>query len=113
MPHFIIECSRSIEKFTLPDQLMSSVFQSAVQSGLFNETDIKVRVQPFDHYLLPVKRMDFIHVTARILSGRSEEQKQLLSENVMDALAGFGFKNTLVSVDVEDSNRAVYLKRVV
>ncbi|WP_067520842.1 5-carboxymethyl-2-hydroxymuconate Delta-isomerase [Endozoicomonas ascidiicola] len=113
MPHFVIEYSRSIEEFTPPDRLMFAIFQSAVQSGLFNETDIKVRMQPFDHYLLPVEGMGFIHVTAKILSGRNEAQKQMLAENVMNALAGLGFNNTMVSVDVEDMSRAVYLKRII
>ena len=72
MPHFVIDCSENILTLQQPDKILQEVHKSACSTGLFNEADIKVRLNPFkEHYLVGGKRSDFIHVFANIMEGRN------------------------------------------
>ena len=79
MPHCIIEYSKDLESELSLSNLLSSIFNGAVESNLFNENDIKVRAIAYDHFTSAESRQNFIHVNAKILSGRSLEQRNNLS----------------------------------
>ena len=82
MPHCIIEHSSFIE----PVELNQKVFQGVLETNLFEPegSDIKVRSIAYANYQTGSAREDFIHVTLRILSGRSEQDKLLLSNGNVD-----------------------------
>ncbi|MBO9493935.1 5-carboxymethyl-2-hydroxymuconate Delta-isomerase [Thalassotalea sp. G20_0] len=114
MPHCIIEYSRPLEAIVSPEALMESVYQGAVSSGLFDTSAIKVRALPYDHYRVGTEQgIRFIHVTARILSGRSLQQKQELSGILLDAVEGTPLDNVSITVDVVDMERTVYAKSMI
>ncbi len=116
MPHCVIEYSRPLEAVVSPQTLMESVHQGAVSSELFDERAIKVRARPYEHYRVAVgaeQEMRFIHVTARILSGRSLEQKQWLSSILLKALEGIPLRNITITVEVVDMEREVYAKSII
>ncbi len=116
MPHCVIEYSRPLEAVVSPQTLMESVHQGAVSSGLFDESAIKVRALPYDHFRVAVdaeQGMRFIHVTARILSGRSLEQKQRLSSILLKAIEGVPLDNVSITVEVVDMEREVYAKSII
>ena len=56
--------------------------------------------------------MDFIHVTLKILSGRSIEQKTMLSRSVLGMLEMFVLEKASISVEVVDIERESYAKVV-
>ena len=111
MPHCIIEYSSSIE----PLDLNQKVFQGALESNLFEPdgSDIKVRSIAYEHYQTGSTQEKFIHVTLRILSGRSEQDKLLLSKSVMSKLKSIQLVSTSLTVEVVDMDRNSYAKLIV
>ena len=111
MPHCIIEHSSTINA----EQLNSKVFLGALNSELFEADgrDIKVRSIAYENYQTGTEREDFIHVTVRILSGRSETDKEILSETVMTQLLSLSLSSASITVEVVDMDRNSYAKVVV
>ena len=111
MPHCIIEHSSSIEG----NKLVSLVHCGALESELFDPqgSDIKVRAVAYSNYQTGSVDINFIHVTLKILSGRSSEQKSKLSQLVLQKINSLFMKNCSISVEVEDIDRETYAKVVV
>ncbi len=110
MPHCIIEHSVSLDG----EVLMPLVFSAALNSGLFNADgrDIKVRTLPYHNYLTGPTKSDFVHIVLKILSGRSAEQKQLLTQAVLAKINTLKLQNCSVTIEVVDMDRACYAKCV-
>ena len=111
MPHLIVDYARTIEDTVDPERLLSACLEGAEASGLFGPTDIKVRLVPFEHFVQNGGTLPFIHVMARILSGRSDDQKRLLSSSVLERLAQLGLPQACLTVEVVDIHREVYAKQ--
>lgn len=108
MPHCIIEHSTSLDG----EPLVASVFAGTLQSGLFEADgrDIKVRSIAYQHYLTGPEKGNFVHVTVKILSGRTPEQKQVLSQSVLAHLQKLERPGCSLTVEVVDIDRASYAK---
>ena len=111
MPHCIIEHSSTIN----PEQLNNKVFLGALNSELFEADgrDIKVRSIAYENYQTGTEKEDFIHVMVRILSGRSDTDKAMLSETVMTQLLSLSLSSASITVEVVDMDRNSYAKVVV
>ena len=111
MPHCIIEHSSTIDA----EQLNNKVFLGALNSELFEADgrDIKVRSIAYENYQTGTEKEDFIHVTVRILSGRSDTDKAMLSETVMTQLLSLSLSSASITVEVVDMDRHGYAKVVV
>lgn len=111
MPHCIIEHSSTINS----DQLNNKVFLGALNSGLFEADgrDIKVRSVAYEHYQTGTTKEDFIHVTLRILSGRSDAHKATLSNTVMTQLESLSLVDASITIEVVDMDRSSYSKVIV
>ncbi|CAH6898562.1 5-carboxymethyl-2-hydroxymuconate isomerase [Vibrio chagasii] len=111
MPHCIIEHSSTINA----EQLNKEVFLGALNSELFEADgrDIKVRSIAYENYQTGTEKEDFIHVTVRILSGRSDTDKATLSETVMTQLLALSLSRASITVEVLDMDRNSYGKVVV
>ncbi|RDX39112.1 5-carboxymethyl-2-hydroxymuconate isomerase [Vibrio campbellii] len=111
MPHCIIEHSSPIE----PVELNQKVFLGALESNLFEPdgSDIKVRSIAYENYQTGSNKENFIHVSLRILSGRSEQDKLLLSNSVMSKLKSIQLVGASLTVEVVDIDRNSYSKQVV
>ncbi len=110
MPHCIIEYSANLAHTVKPSQLISAVYNGAFNAQLFEEHDIKVRAMCFDDYQSGSVKADFIHVIARILSGRSLEQRQSLSKAILAELKLLNCTATSLTVEVVDIERESYAK---
>ncbi len=86
MPHFLVDCSESIFKLHSEENIIEKVHLAAKSTELFNENDIKVRVNSFKKYSTGNKVEDFIHVFSHIMEGRTSEQKLNLSKNIVQVL---------------------------
>ncbi|MBL1274913.1 MAG: 5-carboxymethyl-2-hydroxymuconate Delta-isomerase [Ectothiorhodospiraceae bacterium] len=86
MPHFLIDCSESIFRLQSEEQIIEQVHFAAKSTELFNENDIKVRVNSFKKYSTGNKIEDFIHVFSNIMEGRSNEQKANLTKKIVQEL---------------------------
>ncbi|RLA42129.1 MAG: 5-carboxymethyl-2-hydroxymuconate isomerase, partial [Gammaproteobacteria bacterium] len=64
MPHFLVDCSESIFELHSEEKIIEQVHLAAKSTELFNENDIKVKVNSFKKYSTGNKIEDFIHVFA-------------------------------------------------
>jgi 5-carboxymethyl-2-hydroxymuconate isomerase len=111
MPHFILDCSESVFEEHAEEQILEQVYLVARATQLFNEDDIKIRVNPFKTYLVGNKKEGFIHVFAYIMEGRSTEQKADLSKRVVQKLASMFPNISKVAMNVYDFDKATYYNR--
>lgn len=111
MPHFIIECSESLLREHDPLNIITSVYRVAESSGLFalaGSGGIKVRLNPYNHYVTVGKRDDFIHVFANIMEGRTEGQKKKLSKSIVSALTSLFPNVSCISMNVSEFEKSTY-----
>jgi 5-carboxymethyl-2-hydroxymuconate isomerase len=112
MPHFVIDCSENILTVQQPEKIVQEVHRSAVSSGLFDESDIKVRLNPYkEHYLVGGKKEDFIHVFANIMEGRTTEQKANLSKQIVTQLKGLFPTIPFIAINIRDFEKATYCNK--
>lgn len=112
MPHCIIEYSKSLENQLVPDDILQAVHNGTVASRLFSLADIKVRAIPYTWHYLAADTQDFIHVTVKILAGRTLEQKQILSKSILQALSVMSLSSISLTVEVCDIDAPSYSKLV-
>ena len=112
MPHCIIEYSKSLEDCTLPKQLMDAVLKGAIKSDLFELDHIKIRTQSYENYQRASERLSFIHVTLKILSGRTTEQRKFLSQLVAEEFGKLTVVGVTITVEVIEMERESYTKIV-
>lgn len=126
MPHLIIEHSSNISKeavISLQKDIQKIMSQS---EGGFTIDGCKARAFFFDEYLvgsLDQNESSFIHITLKILAGRSLEIRKSLSNKIMDYLRKFVSDLSLdrfvddsnvrrfdISVDIVEMDRETYGK---
>ena len=112
MPHCIIEYSKALEDSILPQQLMDAVLAGAKNSDLFELDHIKIRTQSYENYQRGEERLSFLHVTLKILSGRTLEQRQCLSRHVTEELAKLALTAVTITAEVIEMERESYTKIV-
>lgn len=111
MPHFVIDCSESVLQSHTEEQINERVHRAVNASGLFDEHDIKVRVNPFKTYAVGNKREDFIHVFAHIMEGRSVEQRADLSKRMVSELVAMFPHITYIAANIAEFEKATYCNR--
>ena len=112
MPHFVIEYSRDIEASYDMTKVMQIAYDSGVESGVIEPSNIKVRARPYDHYRLMNDGDSFLHVMVFLLEGRTDAQKEHVAVILRDSLQSYLANVTSVSVDIRDMNAQAYKKRV-
>jgi len=112
LPHFVIEYAREIENSYDINKVMQIAFDSGVESGVMQASDIKVRARPYEYYRLVNEGDSFLHVTVFLLDGRTDAQKEQVAVLLRENLVAYLGDVTSVSVDIRDMNRQAYKKRV-
>ncbi|PWN70027.1 5-carboxymethyl-2-hydroxymuconate isomerase [Chryseobacterium phosphatilyticum] len=111
MPHFIIDCSEDILQQKTADEIMNVVYETADATGLFAPNDIKVRLQPYQHYRLGNNKKNFLHVFGYIMEGRNTEQKASLSKQICIGLTELLPETSFLSVNINEFEAATYSNR--
>jgi len=111
MPHFVIDCSENIIRQKSPQEIMQKVYETADLTRLFAKGDIKIRINPFTHYIVGNKQDDFIHVFANIMEGRNIAQKKRLSENIASELKAMFPEVPIISINIRDFEKATYYNK--
>jgi len=108
MPHCIVEYSVGLDG----TKLVCNVYSAVLASGLFNAdgSDIKVRATSYNQYVLGGGCSSFAHVTIKLLSGRTAEQKESLAKGVLLRLTDLHMVNTEITVEICDIDRRSYQK---
>lgn len=114
MPHMLIEYTKGLEDTASPAELINAVYQGACNSELFDNKFVKTRSLAFENYQSGVTDNGFIHVTAKILSGRTAEQRKTLSSSILveleKVLAGHSpISITVEVVDIDKEAHSQYL----
>ncbi|WP_299272364.1 5-carboxymethyl-2-hydroxymuconate Delta-isomerase [uncultured Psychroserpens sp.] len=112
MPHFVIDCSENVLKLNSPEKTLLTVHQCATKSGLFDESDIKVRLNPFkENYIVGGKQQDFIHVFSNIMEGRTTDQKNQLSKLIIKELKVIFPTIGFIAVNIRDFEKSTYFNK--
>lgn len=112
MPHLIIEYSQAQAEADQVEALLDAVHRAAAETGLFEESHIRVRAVPITHYRVGGEREHFVHVQCRIHAGRNEAQKRQLSEAVLSAFREQDWAVKVMTVEVVEMDRSSYAKYV-
>lgn len=105
MPHIIIEHSENISSSAVNKifpEIQNIMF--AIKEGNFDLEQCKARAISFDKYLVGSKHEEksaFLHITIKILAGRSVEVRKKLAEKVMD-FAKKSYENLVFSPSEAD-----------
>jgi len=113
MPHCIIEYTSDVEKDVDIKNLIDVAYDSLVESELFNNSAIKARARRIELFRSGLDRNDYIHITLRILPGRSDEQKSLASTIMLKNISPLVKSVKSLSVEVVDLHGPSYAKRLI
>lgn len=111
MPHCIVEYSTDLLAELSAKEMIDATFQGAMHSTLFEAEQIKVRACGYDDFQVGTGENKFIHISAKLLSGRTLKQRQFLSQQILDSLAKFNLANISITVDVIEMERESYAKQ--
>ena len=113
MPHLILEHDAALaETHDLP-ALVDALFDAACAHPLFAKAphDVKVRTVLFANGRSGLTPASQAHLTIRLLTGRSPEDKQGLAKALLDVLAHHLPDVGSLSVEPVDMDRNTYTKR--
>ncbi|MDX2082767.1 MAG: hypothetical protein SFV53_02125 [Rickettsiales bacterium] len=119
MPHLIIEHSADIKKDSA--KILQQNIQSLMNAseGNFEADQCKARAFIFDDYFVGLpdqSNSSFIHITLKVLSGRSVEVKKNLAQKIVEFTKKFfddlkiTSKRCDISVDIVEMDRETYQK---
>ena len=111
MPHFIVDCSIEILDSHAEEYIAEQIHLVAVASDLFDISDIKVRINPYNKYSVGGKRELFIHVFSSIMQGRTTEQRAKLSQSVVEKLVAMFPHVPNIAMSVSEFEKATYYNR--
>lgn len=111
MPHFVIDCSENIIKLIPQKEIIQKVYDTAESTALFAKGDIKVRINPFEHYNVGNSQDDFIHIFANIMEGRNTAQKTNLSKAIISELKTMFPNVPIISMNIRDFEKATYCNK--
>ena len=110
MPHFIIECNTEVLEKVNGETLALNVFDTVLKLGLFSKSNIKVRVKNYDVSIIAGEKLPFIHVWGYIRSGRTNENKRILSENIVNKIDRLTDGIFVISMNIQELDQVSYYK---
>lgn len=111
MPHFVVDCSQGILRQHGEEDILARLHRVATATGLFDEADIKVRVNPYAVHAVGGGRDDFIHVFAHIMQGRTVAQRADLSRRIVGELAAMFPDVRWIAANIAEFEKATYVNR--
>jgi 5-carboxymethyl-2-hydroxymuconate isomerase len=111
MPHLVVDCSQEILRIHDEESIITRLHRVMSSSGLFEESDIKIRMRSFQIYAVGGGREDFIHAFAWIMQGRSVEQRAALSKAIVSELAEMFPRLPRIAANIAEFEQATYCNR--
>ena len=116
MPHIIVEYPDQLLNSAEIQTMLKTVHQSIADSGLFDESHIKTRAYPFQEFTnantSTEKNNPYIHIQARIKSGRDADNKKQLGEAVLAGMKKLETNASVITVEIIDMHRDSYAKHI-
>ncbi len=110
MPHIIVEYAESSIPEADLDGILRTIHASVANSELFEIGHIRTRAYPFKAYTHASHDKPYMHIQARIKSGRDAESKKRLSGSILRAVSGLALPISVVTVEIIDMDRESYGK---
>lgn len=112
MPHALLEYSSNLSDAIREKQLTKTVHNTMITSGLFEAKNIKTRSHMTDDFYVgtDMGNGSFLHIGISILEGRSTEQKQQLSESLMNAVQPLLPQANSITIEIRDMDKISYRK---
>ena len=110
MPHMVISYAKQVADTVDMAGLVQAVWDTSDKTGLFKPQAIKVRAFPVEHYLTANTDQPFVHIDAKLFSGRTDDQKQAMIQDLFDTVKSFVADDVSISVEAIDMNQATYIK---
>lgn len=111
MPHFVVDCSQSVLQIHSNEEILARLHQATNSTGLFDESDIKIRVNSYPIYTVGGQQQDFIHVFSHILQGRTVEQRADLAKAIVSELVHMFPQVSRIAANVAEFEKASYFNR--
>ena len=112
MPHIIVEYQEELANSMEVEEVLMTIHQSIADSGLFKANQIKTRAYQFCHFTNAGGTEPYVHIQARIKSGRDAENKKQLGEVILSGLGTLNIPASVVTVEIIDMDRDSYGKYV-
>jgi 5-carboxymethyl-2-hydroxymuconate isomerase len=108
MPHIIVEHTKEINV----SNLLPKIHNIVIASGLFDPAAIKTRNLAYDNILwgAQAEQSDFIHISVKILTGRTLEKRANLSSEIFKIMQATHPEIALLSVDIIEMVAETYSK---
>jgi 5-carboxymethyl-2-hydroxymuconate isomerase len=112
MPNLIMEYTQHVEDRLNTHGLLQDLHQILCDSGLFEICDVKSRAYRCHSWLIGDSEdsQDFIHITVDLLAGRTDEQKQALSQELIDHLHELAPWVASITVNIRNMDRSSFQK---
>lgn len=112
MPNLVMEYTQSIEDRLNTQGLLQDLHQIVCDSGLFEVSAVKSRAYRCHSWLIGDSEdsQDFIHITVDLLAGRSDEQKQILSQKLIAHLHDLAPWVASITVNIRDMDKGCFQK---
>lgn len=110
MPHIIVEYAEAAMRDQDISQVLTAIHQRVAGSGLFELSHVRTRAYPFTEFTNGDGKQPYLHVQARIKSGRGPEDKQRLSSSILAGIADFNLPVAVATVEIIDMDRESYSK---
>ncbi len=110
MPHIIVEYAEELADDVQMGVVLQAVHQSIADSGLFKANQIKTRAYPFRDFTNAGGSEPYIHIQARIKSGRDADNKKRFAEVILAGLSKLNIPASVITVEVIDMDRDSYGK---
>jgi len=110
MPHIIVEYPEDSLSSEQVIAVLNVIHASVADSGLFEASHIKTRAYAFKQFTNAGENDPYIHVQARIKSGRDADNKKRFSLEVIKSLETLNLSVSVITVEVIDIDRDSYSK---
>jgi 5-carboxymethyl-2-hydroxymuconate isomerase len=113
VPHIVVEYAEQIFiDDTKINSMLQAIHQSISDSGLFKANQIRTRAYPFKHFTNAGGNTPYIHIQARIKSGRDADNKKQLAQVILSAFNKLDIPAEVITVEIIDMDRDSYSKYV-
>ena len=118
MPHIVLDYASPLEGIILEPEFREGLIQKLLENSDFERSHIKYRSVKYSDYDCPAADV-FVHVTIKMLSGRTRDQKQKIARSAVMYFKGFlsprlKSKNLRVecTVEIQELDKTIYEKWV-
>ena len=112
MPHIIVEYAKQLADENKINSILQSIHDAIADSGLFKANQVKTRAYPFSVYTKAGGDQPYIHIQARIKSGRDAENKKQFAQVILSSFHSLAISADVITVEIIDMDRDSYGKYV-